>query len=98
MVQVLPILERMLKPGLEIKIAAQAKLNGMHNSISLSSSLPEPLTFSQMPLLLVNPKAVLQKLASYINASLANSLVDLEPIVAGMIAHNPRIEATADDY
>ncbi len=98
MLKMLPIIESMLKPGLEIKIAAQAKLDGMDNSLSLSSLLLEPLTLAQMPLFLADPEAALKKLECHIHASLAKSFVDLQPIVAGMIAHSPMIEATADHY
>ena len=98
LLQMLPIIESMLKPGLEIKIAAQAKLDGTDNSVALSSLLLEPLTLAQMPLFLADPEAALKKLDSHIDASLAKSFVDLQPIVAGIIAHSPLIEVTADHY
>jgi len=98
LLQMLPIIESMLKPGLEIKIAAQAKLDGTDNSVVLSSLLLEPLTLAQMPLFLADPEAALKKLDSHIDASLAKSFVDLQPIVAGIIAHSPLIEVTADHY
>ena len=98
MLQMLPIIESMLKPSLEIKIAAQAKLDGMDNNVALSSSLLEPLTLAQMPLFLADPEAALKKLECHIHASLAKSFVDLQPIAAAMIAHNPLIEVTADHY
>ena len=96
--QMLPIIESMLKPELEIQIAAQAKLDGMDNRVALSSLLLEPLTLAQMPLFLADPEAALKKLDSHIDASLAKSFVDLQPIVAGIIAHSPLIEVTADHY
>ena len=98
MLQMLPIIESMLKTSLEIKIAAQAKLDGMDNNVALSSSLLEPLTLAQMPLFLADPEAALKKLECHIHASLAKSFVDLQPIAAAMIAHNPLIEVTADHY
>ena len=98
LLQMLPIIESMLKPGLQIKIAAQAKLDGTDNSVALSSLLLEPLTLAQMPLFLADPEAALKKLDSHIDASLAKSFVDLQPIVAGIIAHSPLIEVTADHY
>ena len=98
LLQMLPIIESMLKPGLEIKIAAQAKLDGTDNSVALSSRLLEPLTLAQMPLFLADPESALQKLDSHIDASLSKSFVDLQPIVAGIIAHSPLIEVSADHY
>ena len=105
LLQMLPVIKSMLKPRLEIKIAAQAKLDGTYNSLSLSSLFLEPLTLAQIPLFLADLEAALQKLESHIDASLAKSFVDLQPIVAGMIAqspkpkaHRPLIEVTADHY
>ena len=51
-----------------------------------------------MPLFLADPEAALKKLECHIHASLAKSFVDLQPITAAMIAHNPLIEVTADHY
>lgn len=90
MLQVLPIIKSMLKPVLEIKIAAQAKLDGMDDRVASVSSLLEPLTLAQMPLFLADPEAALQKLDSHIYASFAKSFVNAEPIFAGMIAHSPQ--------
>ena len=98
LLQMLPVIKSMLKPRLEIKIAARAKLDGTYNSLSLSSLLLEPLTLAQIPLFLADLEAALQKLESHIDASLAKSFVELQPLVAGMIAHSPLIEVTADHY
>jgi len=89
LLQMLPVIKSMLKPRLEIKIAAQAKLDGTYNSLSLSSLLLEPLTLAQMPLFLADPESALQKLDSHIDASLSKSFVDLQPIVAGIFASMP---------
>ena len=51
LLQMPPVIKSMLKPRLKIKIAAQAKLDGTDNSLSLSSLLLEPSrlsTYSQL--------------------------------------------------
>jgi uncharacterized protein YdgA (DUF945 family) len=98
MLQMLPIFESMLKPGLEINMAFDAKLNGTDNSLALESKLLEPLTFTQMAMFVTNTEEALKRLDIKLNTALAKSFIDSQPMAAGMISQSPLIETTSDAY
>lgn len=98
MLQMLPIFEKMLKPGLEVNMAFDAKLNGTDNSLALDSTLLEPLTFTQMTMFVTNTEEALKKLDIKLDTALAKSFVDSQPMAAGMISQSPLIETTTEAY
>lgn len=98
MLQMLPIFEKMLKPGLELNMAFDAKLNGTDNSLALDSTLLEPLTFTQMAMFVTNTEEALKKLDIKLDTALAKPFIDSQPMAAGMISQSPLIETTTDAY
>jgi hypothetical protein len=98
MLQMLPIFEKMLKPGLEVNMAFDAKLNGTDNSLALDSTLLEPLTFTQMTMFVTNTEEALKKLDIKLDTALAKSFIDSQPMAAGMISQSPLIETTTEAY
>ena len=98
MMGVLPILERMLKSGLEMNINAKAKLNNSDNKLNFSSALLESLSFSEMGMFVAAPEQALKKLDLKLNTSLASSLVDSQPMAAAILEQSPLIKKTSDAY
>lgn len=98
MLQLLPILESMLKPGLEMNFDLSAKLDGADNKFSLKSSLLEPLGFSDMAMFAINPEQILKKVDISLNTNLANSLIDADPMTSAIASQSPLLEKTSDAY
>lgn len=98
MAEMMPVLESMLKQGLDISSKVSAKLNGEDNSIALNLILLENLSFSQMPQFMTAPDEALKKVAIKLDASLAKQVVDGQPMAAAFIARSPLVSANADSY
>gem|GEM_PF-2658847 len=98
MAQMLPILEGMLKQGLEVNSKVSAKLNGEPNKVALDLKLLDSLTLAQMSLFMTNPDDALKKLDVSLDASLNKALVDSQPVAAAFIAQSPLVAAGKDDY
>jgi len=98
MAQMLPILEGMLKQGLEVNSKVSAKLNGEPNKVALDLKLLDSLTLAQMSLFMTNPDDALEKLDVSLDASLNKALVDSQPVAAAFIAQSPLVAAGKDDY
>lgn len=98
MMAILPILEKMLKSGLEMNINVNAKLNGSDNKVNFNSSLLESLTLAEMGMFIAAPDQALKKLDLKLNTSIANALIESQPMVAGMLEQSPLIEKTSDAY
>ena len=98
MAQMMPILEGLLKQGLEVNSKVSAKLDGKPNKISLDLKLLEALSLAQMSLFMTNPDDALKKLDVALDASLDKSLVDSQPIAAAFIGQSPLVNAGSDDY
>jgi uncharacterized protein YdgA (DUF945 family) len=98
MATLMPILEGMLKQGLEINANINAKLDGKTNKVALDIKLLEPLTIAQLSRFISDPHDALQKIDVSLNASLDKGLLDSQPMVAALIARSPLIAASGDDY
>ncbi len=96
--ELMPILEGMLKQGLEISSKINAKLDSKPNNIALDLKLLESLTLAQMSLFMTNPDEALKKLDVSLDASLDKILVDTQPMAAAFIAQSPLVAAGSDDY
>lgn len=96
--ELMPILEGMLKEGLEISSKINAKLDGKPNNIALDLKLLDSLTLAQMSLFMTNPDDALKKLDVSLDASLDKTLVDTQPMAAAFIAQSPLVAAGSDDY
>ncbi len=98
MTQLTPVLEKMLKQGLDVSSKVSANLNGENNDIALKLKLLESLTFSQMPQFMTAPDEALKKVDIKLDASLAKQVVDGQPMAAAFIARSPLVSANSDDY
>ncbi len=98
MAKLMPILEGMLKQGLEISSRANAKLNGKTNKIGLDLKLLDSLSIAQLSLFMTNPEEALKKFDVSLDASLNKNLVDAQPMVAAFIAQSPLVATGNDDY
>lgn len=98
MAKMMPVLEKMLKQGLNVSSNVSAKLNGENNDIALNLKLLESLSFAQMPEFMTAPDEALKKVNIKLDASLAKQVVDGQPMAAAFIARNPLVSANADDY
>jgi len=98
MAKLMPVVERMLKQGLEVNSNLSAQLDGQANEVVLNLALLESLSLAQMPLFLTNPDEALKKVDVSLTASLGKDLVDTQPLGAAFIAQNPLVVAGDSDY
>jgi hypothetical protein len=98
MAQLMPILEGMLKRGLELSANASAELDGKQNKVALDMKLLDSLTIEQLSLLISNPDDALEKIYLLLNVSLDKALIDSQPLVAAFIARSPLVAADSDNY
>ncbi len=98
MAQLTPVIEKMLKQGLDLSSKVSAKLNGENNDIALKLKLLESLSFSQLPQFMTAPDEALKKVNIKLDASLAKQVVDGQPMAAAFITRSPLVSANADDY
>jgi uncharacterized protein YdgA (DUF945 family) len=96
--QLMPILEGMLKRGLEINANLNAKFDGKPNKIALDLKLLDSLTIEQLSLFMSKPDDALQKVYLLLDASFDKGLVDSQPMAAALIAGSPLIAADNDNY
>lgn len=98
MAALMPILERMLKQGLHIKTDLNAKLNGEPNTFDLDLKLLESMTIAQLPAFMTQPDEALKKVDVSFGVALDKKLIDSQPMVSGMVAQSPLVDAASDDY
>ncbi|MBL4673911.1 MAG: DUF945 family protein [Arenicella sp.] len=98
MTQLMPILEGMLKPGLEINANLSAEFDNKPSKIGFDLKLLDSLTIEQLSLFMSNPDDALKKIHLLLNASFDKGLIDSQPMVAAFIAHSPLIAAGNDNY
>jgi len=98
MAALMPILEGLLKEGLEINSKINATLNGKPNKIALNLELLEQLTLIQMSQFMTAPDEAIKKFDVSLDASLDKTIVDSQPIAAAFISQSPLVEAGSKDY
>lgn len=96
--KLMPILERMLKQGLEVNTNVSVALNEKPNEVTLDLALLESLTLAQLPLFLTDPDNALAKLDVAFKTTLNKSVVDSHPLAALVIPQNPLVSATSNAY
>ena len=94
----MPILEGMLKRGLEINANLNARLDGKPNSVNLDLKLVESISIEQLSQFISAPDGALSKFEVWLNASLDRSLIDSQAMAAILIARSPLVAAGNDDY
>lgn len=98
MLQILPIMEKMLKSGLEMNLDLSTKLDGANNSIRLDSKLLESLSFTEMTMFMTAPEQAFKKLNVKLNADFDKSVVDSQPMFGGFISQSPLVKQVSDSY
>ena len=98
MIAALPIIEKMLKPGLELNLGVEAELNGTANEVELELSLLEALTLAEMSIFITDTEQALKKLDIELETKLSNSFVESQAMLAVMLGQSPLIEKTDDNY
>ncbi|MFT6033659.1 MAG: hypothetical protein ACI854_002199 [Arenicella sp.] len=94
----MPILEGMLKRGLEINANLNASLDGKPNSVNLDLKLVESISIEQLSQFISAPDDALSKLEVLLNASLDKGLIDSQPLAAILVARSPLVAAGTDNY
>jgi uncharacterized protein YdgA (DUF945 family) len=98
MTQLMPILEGMLKRGLEINASLSAEVNNKPNKVALDLKLLDSLTIEQLSLFMSKPDDALKKVSLLFDASFDKGLVDSQPMAAALIAGSPLVAAGNDNY
>jgi uncharacterized protein YdgA (DUF945 family) len=96
--QLMPILEGMLKRGLEISTNLSADFDGKPNKVALDLKLLDSLTIEQLSLFMSKPDDALKKIHLLLDASFDKGLVDSQPMAAAFIAESPLVAADNDNY
>ncbi len=98
MAAALPIIERMMKAGLELNAKLDATLDGEANGAELDIKLLDKLTMAQLPSFMSQPDVALKKVKIGVTAALDKKLIDAQPMVAGMVSQSPLVKASTDQY
>jgi hypothetical protein len=98
MAQLMPILEGMLKRGLEINASLSAEVNNKPNKVALDLKFLDSLTIEQLSLFMSKPDDALKKVSLLFDASFDKGLVDSQPMAAALIAGSPLVAAGNDNY
>ena len=89
MMAMLPIVEKMLDKGLNIRIAAGADLGGNPNSLDFQLELLDKMTVTQMSAFMFDPESVLKKFKLRLKTKIDSSILE------GNIAAKQAIERSA---
>ena len=98
MMELVPILEKMLNKDLTLKMDVDGKLEGKQNSANLDIRLLEKTSFTQLSAIVFNPESVLKSFDIKLNASLDGELVDSHPVAGAMLGASPLFEKSSGNY
>ncbi len=98
MLELLPIIEKMLDKNLNIKLALSGKLMGKPNSMDIDLKLLEKTSFTQLSAFMFNPESVLQNMDIKLNSSLNKELIQSHPMAGPMIGSSPLFADDGDNF
>ena len=98
MMQVLPILEKILTEDLDLDINLSGKLDDQENSMKLSLDLLDSVTMADAMTLAIAPQDVLEKIDFKLSASFDKDTLNIQPQAANTIMNSPLFKESSDSY
>jgi len=96
--QIIPILEKMLRPELLFDSKFSVRLNQKPAKINIIIDLLDSLTMEQMKTLAITPESLLEKFDIKVDITLNKELVDSTPMLANVIPKASVFETSKDNY
>jgi len=98
MAVLLPILESLLKKGLLLRLETALDHDQQSFKADIATKLVNDLTLVELPLMVYNPEAMLDKMQASADIQLPNSIVNKVPGMQQRLQANPLYQSTANGY